>query len=135
MRVADTGYIAEGLLRRWDLFETEQLLVPELAIYELENVVWKHEKLIGDVAEGVEYLEILGELIRAGAITVVSYSQKLLKRAYEISIAHGVAIYDSIFLALALETGMELVTLDKDQMKLFESERKERTKNTRKHSQ
>jgi predicted nucleic acid-binding protein len=135
MRVADTSYIAEGLLRRWDLFETEQLLVPELAIYEVENVVWKHEKLIGDVAEGVEYLETLGELIRAGAITVVSYSEKLLKRAYTISIAHGVAIYDSIFLALALETGMELVTLDKDQMKLFESERRERTGRTRKHSQ
>lgn len=122
MKVADTSYIVEGLLRNKSLFESENFLTPELALYEIVNALWKHEKLLGDIENGLEYLEALDLLLEAGVITFVSCGKKVLARAYKISITQKVAVYDSVFVALAIESGMELSTLDRDQKKVLEME-------------
>jgi predicted nucleic acid-binding protein len=122
MKVADTSYVVGGLLRDQTIFESEDFLVPELALYEIVNVIWKHEMLIRDIRRGLDYIEALDELIDAGVVTVITYSDKISRAAYGISLRRKIAVYDSIFIALALETSLDLVTLDKEQRKAFEGE-------------
>ncbi|MCL4328610.1 MAG: type II toxin-antitoxin system VapC family toxin [Candidatus Thermoplasmatota archaeon] len=122
MKVADTSYVVGGLLRDQTIFESEDFLVPELALYEIVNVIWKHEMLIRDIRRGLDYIEALDELIDAGVITVITYGDKISRAAYGISLRRKIAVYDSIFIALALETSLDLVTLDKEQRKAFEGE-------------
>ena len=41
MKVADSSYLIEGILRDAALFENETLVAPDLALYEVVNTIWK----------------------------------------------------------------------------------------------
>jgi len=120
--VADSSFIVEGLLRRKSLLEEDQIIVPELALYETANSIWKHEYVLKDLKDGSAYLSILYGLIDAGAILVLSPNEQLMEKTYLIAGRHRISLYDSVFVSLALELGVGLKTFDGTQMRVMKSE-------------
>ncbi len=115
MRVADSSYLVEGLLKRKELFDGEPLLTLDFAVYEVANSIWKHEFLLKDIENGAEYLSILQGFIETGTIQLLHASRETLVEAYSIAAVNKRSIYDTAFVALALELGLELWTFDKRQ--------------------
>lgn len=112
----------EGLLKKRSLLEEDQIVVPELALYETMNSIWKHECVLKDLKDGSAYLSILYGLIDAGAILVLSPNEQLMRKTYLIASRHRMSVYDSVFVSLALELGVKLETLDGTQMRVMKSE-------------
>jgi predicted nucleic acid-binding protein len=122
LRVADSSFIVEGLLKRKDLIEEDLLLTVDLAIYETANSIWKHQCLLKDLKDGLPYLSILQGLIDTGRIRVARPGMELMESAYSLAAKSRRPVYDTIFVALALELGSELATFDKRQIQLLRSE-------------
>jgi len=120
--VGDSSFIVEGLLKRKSLLEEDQILVPELALYETANAIWKHEHVLKDLKNGSAYLSVLYGLIDAGAILVLSPNEQLMEKTYLIAGRHRISVYDSVFVSLALELGIGLKTFDSTQMRVMRSE-------------
>jgi predicted nucleic acid-binding protein len=95
-----------------------------LAIYEVENAIWKQNCLLKKLENGQVYLEYLYGLIDSGVIDIVDPSEDLIQESYLLAKRNGIAIYDSIFVCLAIKLGLSLKTLDKRQADVFEKIRK-----------
>lgn len=83
--------------------ETE-LLAPELAKYEIGNVLLKGKKLTNDeafISLGTAY---------SLPITFVSESYELAKETFSYAVDHNITYYDASFLAVAKEYSAMLVT-------------------------
>ena len=85
--------------------------VPEFCLIECVNVVWKHVRfnqmpmhVARQTVQDVRDLPL--------ALVVAS---EFLPRALEIGIAHGLAIYDSVYIALAENLACPLITVDQRQ--------------------
>jgi predicted nucleic acid-binding protein len=59
-------------------------------------------------------------------IQLVRPDRKLLKETYALSAKHGLSIYDSVFIALALQLKIELATFDSKQSTVLSEERQTR---------
>jgi len=119
LKVADTSYLIEGILRDATLLENETLVSPDLALYEVVNALWKHETLLHDLKDAQERIDLLSELVLNGRVQLVRPDGKLLKETYALSGKYSLAIYDSVFIALALQLKMELATFDSEQSKVL----------------
>lgn len=88
-----------------------ELIVPEFCRIECTNVLWKQVRFQGmpaDVAEG-----LLAQLI-ALPLTVMEILH-LMPRSLQIGLRHELAIYDSIYIAMAERFDCELITIDRRQ--------------------
>lgn len=120
MKVADSSFIAEALLRRKELFEAEDALVTlDLALHETCNTIWKHQCLLKDLDDGAPYIAILYGLIESGRIRVLHPGPELMERAYSLAVKKMLPIYDVLFVALAQEMGLKLATFDQRQADLL----------------
>ena len=119
MRVADSSFLAEGLLKRKELLEEDFLITADLAVYEVVNAVWKHQFLLKDLDHGQAYISILYDLVESGRVRVIRSTPEIMKKAYSIAGENNRSIYDTLFIALALELSLELATFDKRQAELF----------------
>ena len=95
-------------------------------VYEVANAIWRHERLLKDLADGKPYLSALWSLIDAGKITLISPNERLTFMAYSIARKNGIAIYDALFVCLAIDLGMALKTFDKIQAQALEFEKKKK---------
>lgn len=120
MKVVDTSYLVEGLLKNDQLLENDLIVTLDLAVYETANSVWKHEFLLKDIKNGAEYLSILQGLIEVGKIQLVHVSKEAMQTAYALASRSRHTMYDTVFVALALELGSEFATFDKRQAKFHE---------------
>jgi len=91
-------------------------------VYEVANSIWKHQFLLKDIEDGPSFLSIFYELIESGAINIIRYTKRMLKETYALAGKHKVTVYDATFLHLALETGMELKSVDARLLRIFNSE-------------
>ena len=122
MIVADSSIIAEALLKNKNILEREDTIVTaDLALYEVANSIWKNQFLLKTIEDGSKYLTLMVDLVESGSIVLIRPDLRLLKRAYEIAEREMIPIYDAVFLALALELGVELRSLDNRMMKIFRS--------------
>lgn len=84
------------------------LMVPDLFWPEFGNVIWKAVRQqrieIEDAKRAITSL--------AGEVIPTVPSQPLLSTAFAIACSHGRTVYDSIYVALALEAGREFLTAD-----------------------
>ena len=117
--VADTSVVVKWFLQRGEsdvgialgLFRALEegrchLKTPSLLVYEIANVLTIAQRLpVGDVIRCLEALHRL-------SLDLQPFNWTTLLRAVEIATACDATIYDSYFLALALETGSVLVTAD-----------------------
>jgi predicted nucleic acid-binding protein len=88
--------------------DAPELHVPELVYSEVGNILWKKVRrgeLIADEARRIARLV-------ATAPLAVHPSAPLLEAALEIAIQTGRTVYDSQYVALALQIGCRLVTAD-----------------------
>ena len=98
-------------------------MAPNFALYEVANTIWKNQTLFAKIQDGILFLQTLFELVSARAIQFVILEEKTLSKAYELAVQAKITFYDAVFIALAIELGIELKTLDKEQSRLFTSMR------------
>jgi predicted nucleic acid-binding protein len=120
--VADSSYIVEGLLTDRSLLRQDRIVAPDIAVYEAVGAVWKHEQVLNKIKEGKMFLSALTDLIRTGDLLTVEPNERLLLDAYGVAIRHRIHPHDAVFIALAIENGLELKTLDADQRRAYEDE-------------
>jgi len=123
LKIADSSYLIEGILRDATLLENETLVSPDLVLYEVANTLWKHETLIGDLRDSQQRIELLLDLVSNERVQLVRPDRKLLNETYALSLKHRLPIYDSIFVALALQLRIELATFDNKQSSVLSQEK------------
>jgi predicted nucleic acid-binding protein len=119
LRVADSSFIVEGLLKKKALLEEDFLITVDLAVYEVVNAIWRHQFVLKDLDNGLSYISILYGLIETGRIRVDRPAAELMQRGYSLAGKNRRTVYDTIFVALALELASELATFDNHQAKLL----------------
>jgi len=88
-----------------------ELWTPEFCLLECANVLWKRVRFKQASDQDARLLIVeLGEL----PFSIIE-ARELLPRAFEIGVAQGLAIYDSLYLSLAEALKIDLITLDKKQ--------------------
>ena len=112
----------EGLLKDKKLLSDDQIVAPELILYEVANAIWKHEHLLKDLENGKPYLSIFYGLIDAGKITILSPNEHLMQESYSIAKRNGITVYDAVFVSLAIKLGLALKSYDRGQISAFKSE-------------
>jgi predicted nucleic acid-binding protein len=98
---------ARILLERWQRGEIK-LMAPDFICVEMANIFWKAVRLNRcslQVAESALALFRSQNFFTMAAPT-------LIDRAIHIAIAHGRTAYDSLYVALAVESNAEMVTAD-----------------------
>jgi len=91
-----------------------ELHIPEFTLMECVSVLWQHVRRHGLVVNTAkEMVQTLLDLTLH-----VHLAAHLLPRAFEIATDHGLAIYDSIHVALAEQLGCPLITNDERQGKV-----------------
>lgn len=92
--------------------ETVELYVPEFCLLECTNVLWKHVRFQGVSQSEAE--ELVGDIAELN-VAVVPPVRSLLRRALEIGLKHQLAVYDSVYIALAEQLTYPLITDDGNQ--------------------
>lgn len=88
--------------------DAPELHVPELVFPEVGNILWKKVRR-GDLAE--DEARGIGRLVAAAPLEVHP-SAPLLEAALEIALSTGRTVYDSQYVALAIQMESRLVTAD-----------------------
>lgn len=95
-----------------------KLYIPEFAILECANVLWKHVRFHGlerSIAEAQLAVLVALEMIIVPATG-------LMPRALGIGLNHNLAIYDSVYIALAEKLSFPLITVDGKQSRAAHAE-------------
>lgn len=90
---------------------SDQLIVPEFCLIECTNVIWKQVRFF---AMPPLQAERLVKDLRALPLKRAPV-KKLLDNALKIGLKHQLAVYDSVYLALALQLNVAVITVDQPQ--------------------
>lgn len=90
---------------------TDRLVVPEFCLLEPTNVLWKQVRFQGMPEDQAE---VALKNLRALPLQRVPV-KALLNTAMDIGLTHQLAIYDSVYIALASRTKHPLITIDRPQ--------------------
>jgi len=101
----------EGSARALELREEPDLIAPDFILLEVHHAMWKRLARRETEQIAVEQVQSVLRL----AIPQLVASQELAESAGRISLAHGLAIYDCLYLALAADTNDRLITADQRQ--------------------
>jgi len=85
-----------------------QFLVPDLFWAEMGNVLWKAVRVGRCTREVAETSLVLLQGRRFPAVS----SESLVEQAFTIAVEFQRSVYDSIYVALAIESGCQLLTAD-----------------------
>ena len=98
-----------------------RVVTVDQAVKEFLNALWKATYLRGFVGakESEEVLRTFKEYLENNVI--IEPEEELLDRSFEISIRHGITVYDSLYIALSLRRQVPLLTLDLKQKKVASS--------------
>ena len=100
------------------LTAADNLIVPEFCFLECTNVLWKQVRFQGIVQRQAESL--VRDLI-ALPLTVMLVCD-LLPRGLQIGLTHQLALYDSVYIALAEKLNYPLITADERQERAASAE-------------
>ena len=124
MKVADSSFLVEALLRDASVLENETFIAPDIALYEVVNTLWKHQVLFRDLEDASVRIELFIDMTSSQIVQLLRPDSKLLDKAFALSVKHRASMYDTIFVALALQLGVELRTYDDRQSAMFSRERR-----------
>jgi predicted nucleic acid-binding protein len=86
----------------------DRLYVPEFGLLECVNILWRNVRFQGlPQTDGEQMIRDLLDL----PLNIKPVSE-LLPRAFQIGLTHQLAIYDSLYIALALDLDCPLITVD-----------------------
>ncbi|MAS36833.1 MAG: twitching motility protein PilT [Anaerolineaceae bacterium] len=118
--VVDTTILMQSVLEDTNTKRAQSLLymaldasnvilhIPEFAMIECGNVLWKQVRFHDETAENVQ--RVFQDL---RAFPLIKHrSEHLLPRALEIGLAQGLAVYDCVHIALAERLNCPLITVD-----------------------
>jgi predicted nucleic acid-binding protein len=92
-------------------------VAPDHVVKEVANAVWKAART--GTLTGQEARKALSLLLRmVGGNLLLEPELKYLEKAFEISLAYSVTVYDALYIALALEKSLPLLTFDKEQRRV-----------------
>jgi predicted nucleic acid-binding protein len=97
---------ARGLVAR--MYHEDQLCIPEFCLLECVNVLWKEVRFRGLPQAQAE--QIVDELLSLAFRIMPTVHH--LPRALQIGLSCQLAVYDSLYIALALNLDCPLVTVD-----------------------
>jgi len=106
----------KALFRAWK--PEDSLIIPEFCILECTNVLWKYVRFHGMLQSTAETLI---QHLEGLPLTIHS-TNGLLNRSIQVGLAHQLAIYDSIYIALAEKLSFPLITDDSKQTKAASAE-------------
>jgi len=91
----------------------------DLLIVETANAIWKYVERFKRINEdqGLNLLERVMKLVEENVLRLESASS-YLRSALEISLKHGITVYDSLFIAQARSLNVKLVTSDRKQVEV-----------------
>ena len=90
------------------LMQGDELYIPEFCLLECTNVLWKHVRFNGLPQSEAE--ETIAALLKLPFQIVVAHP--LLASALQIGLRHHLAVYDSLYIAFALDLDCPLITVD-----------------------
>jgi len=122
--VVDASALSAFLLREGGWIELAGYLAnavaPDHVVKEVANAVWKAAR--ANVLTTQESRKAFSLLLRmAGRNLLLEPELKHLDRAFEISVAYGITVYDALYIALELEKDLPLLTLDREQRRVAEA--------------
>lgn len=91
--------------------DLDRLIVPEFTWVECTNVIWEHLRFQGMTKPQAR--QLLTDLMRLpleGKPT-----KELIRRSLQIAVDHKHAIYDCVYIAMALKLNVPLITIDQKQ--------------------
>ena len=104
------------------MLSDDQIVAPELVVYEVTNAIWKHEHLLKDLKNGKPYVSVFYGLIEAGKITILSPNESIMQESYSIAKRNKITVYDAVFVSLALKLDLVLRSYDRVQIRALKSE-------------
>ncbi|MDG7007273.1 MAG: type II toxin-antitoxin system VapC family toxin [Nitrososphaerota archaeon] len=119
--------MVEGLLNGQDEFASERFLAPDLIVHEVANTLFVQHRVLHTIPDGLPYVERLFRAIETGSLILVPVTEDLAVAAYKIASGNAAAVYDCVFIALALQREMQLKTRDRKQAEILELERRKRS--------
>jgi predicted nucleic acid-binding protein len=86
-------------------------------VKEVANAIWKAAKVRGflDSSTALKLYDILERLI--GVNITLEPETRYTRRALEVALETGLTVYDALYIALAEDKGLPLLTLDEKQAK------------------
>jgi predicted nucleic acid-binding protein len=124
VRVVDASVLAAftGKEPGWErLAEVVKMCVTvDLAVKEVLNTIWRDYYVRRTISldTAMRLQQVLSSM--TGINILVEPEDKYILRAFEIALKTGTTVYDALYIALALEKNMPLVTLDEKQAKAAE---------------
>jgi predicted nucleic acid-binding protein len=125
VRVVDASVLAAftGEEPGWErLAEVVKMCVTvDLAVKEVLNTIWRDYYVRRTISldTAMRLQQVLSSMI--GINILVEPEDKYVSRAFEIALKTGTTVYDALYIALAVEKNMPLVTLDEKQAKAAET--------------
>lgn len=104
-------HTAEARVLVAQMYQGDTLYIPEFCLLECTNVLWKEVRFHRLPQANAE--QIVQELLRL-PFEIESVGH-LLPNALQIGLAHQLAIYDSLYIALAQYLALPLITVDERQ--------------------
>jgi predicted nucleic acid-binding protein len=102
------NYTPEARVLVARMYSGDRLHIPEFCLIECVNVLWKNVRLRGLPQTDAD--QMIFELL-ALPFQIMPVST-LLPRALQIGLNHQLAVYDSLYIALALSLNCPLITVD-----------------------
>ena len=86
--------------------------MPEMALSEVLNALWKHNVLLKDISYE-EFMKAIKRLQRLWRLIQVYNLEEFLDKIMEITVKERITVYDSFYIVLALVHEDPLYTFDK----------------------
>jgi len=103
---------AERSIRNW-ILSGEGVCTVDLALPESINAIWRRNVLTGELDEE-ECKEAAEGLLSILSRMDTYPSGELIMGALNTAMRHGITVYDSLYLALAIRKGADLATFDRE---------------------
>jgi len=122
--VIDASALAKYLLREegWERvsghIRSGGVYSVDHVVKEVANAIWKHYCVRGVIGgdKARELYRALRRMVSTGVVVVESEG-RYIDEAFELSVAHGLTVYDALYVAQALRRECALLTSDERQAK------------------
>jgi len=124
VRVVDASVLAAFTRKEpgWERLAgvVKMCITVDLAVKEVLNTIWRDYYVRRTISldTAMRLQQVLSSM--TGINILVEPEDKYISRAFEIALKTGITVYDALYIALALEKNMPLVTFDEKQAKAAE---------------